>query len=32
MSTLLGCPYYYLLLFTKKIPVNITDFPVSLKI
>ena len=29
---LLRCPYYYLLLFTNKLPVNITDFPVPLKI
>ena len=28
----LRCPYYYLLLFIKKIVVNITDFPAPFKL
>ena len=32
VSTYLGCPYYYLLLFIKNIVVNITDFPKPFKI
>ena len=32
VSTWLGCPYYYLLLYIKNIVVNITDFPVPFKI
>ena len=32
VSMSLGCPYCYLLLFIKKIAVNITDFPELLKI
>ena len=32
VSTSLGCPNYYLLLFIKKIVVNITDFPAPFKI
>ena len=32
VSTQLGCPYCYLLLYIKNIVVNITDFPVPFKI
>ena len=32
VSTSLGCPNYFRLLFIKKIVVNITDFPAPFKI
>ena len=32
VSTSLGCPYYYLLLFIKKIIDNIIDFPAPFKL
>ena len=32
LSMSLRCPHYYLLLFIKKIVVNITDFPTQFKL